>query len=703
MVSGNKAGLVKYPGAGCVVEFMQGNSPQIAWVMEEQAGKLRLLLPNRRETTLAANRVLPWAGPQYGAGKNRDEACALLAERKQAREALAASVNPEELWELAQGEVEKASALWLAELAQSEPDVDHVAACGQALLACKTHFRFQPPEFEIFSAEEVERRRVEAEIKREREELIGGGAEWFRLLWDSSQQYKRSPDAAFIPPEPVRSRLEQLLRARILDPETLEDDALWKQVSKGLPDDPYLPLLLAQAWGIVPEHYNFWLARAEYEEGDAWSSAFEQESNELVALSSSFELKNLPGLFLSIDSSSTRDIDDAFDIAPRAEGGWSVDVALACPALAWPFGSPLDKAVARRATSIYLPEGDSHMMPECLGTGAFSLLAGQARPVFLLHCEVDQEGTLISCRPDAGRSALTANLSYVDCEAALAGEEGAANPAVPYLDRLRMGLAFAEARQKRRVADGAVIIEKPDVDISLSGQGADIEVELELAPSTPNAQLLVSEMMILANAGLAMWAKEQQVPLLYRTQDVVVPREFAGVWRSAPDIARVVRAMAPASLDTMPRPHAGMGLPAYSPVTSPLRRYSDLVNEAQALGMLLSGAPRWDADGLAGLLPGLRERLDEAGLVQRMRPRYWKFLYIRQQARKHGEECCWEAEVAEENDAFVSISLPREQLMARARRRLFGEKVFPGQQFKVRLGKVNPLRGEMTVMAAREV
>ena len=58
-----------------------------------------------------------------------------------------------------------------------------------------------------------------------------------------------------------------------------------------------------------------------------------------------------------------------------------------------------------------------------------------------------------------------------------------------------------------------------------------------------------------------------------------------------------------------------------------------------------------------------------------------------------GDGCC----------AFVSISLPREQLMARARRRLFGEKVFPGQQFKVRLGKVNPLRGEMTVMAAREV
>ena len=52
-------GLVRYPGAGCVVEFMQGNAPQIAWVLEEQNGRLRLLLPNRRETALQAARILP--------------------------------------------------------------------------------------------------------------------------------------------------------------------------------------------------------------------------------------------------------------------------------------------------------------------------------------------------------------------------------------------------------------------------------------------------------------------------------------------------------------------------------------------------------------------------------------------------------------------------------------------------------------------
>ncbi len=58
--------------------------------------------------------------------------------------------------------------------------------------------------------------------------------------------------------------------------------------------------------------------------------------------------------------------------------------------------------------------------------------------------------------------------------------------------------------------------------------------------------------------------------------------------------------------------------------------------------------------------------------------------------------------MAEENDAYVSISLPREQLIVRGKRSLFGEKVFPGQELRVRLGKINALRGEISILAVRE-
>lgn len=695
--------LVEFPGPGCVVEFLQGNAPQIAWVMEEQGAKLRLMLPNRRETTLGANRLLPWSGPRHDAGKSRDEVVALLLAHKEKRERLEADTNPVELWELAQGEVDKASALWLAELAHSDPDADAVAACGHALLACKTHFRFQPPNFEVYDAETVEARRQAEEAQRERDSLVAGGAEWFRRLWESRVNHKPAPAAdAAAPPEPVRSRLARLLRARIVDPDTQDDEALWKQVSKGLPDDLHLPLLLAETWGLVPPHYNYWLERADYEPGDAWCDAFAEEIRALTGRTAALDAPAPGGDFVSIDSATTRDIDDAFSIEPRPQGGWKVAVALACPALGWPFGGALDRAVAHRATSIYLPEADYHMMPECLGTDAYSLLAGQPRPAFVLRCEVDADGTLTGGAPELARVALRANLSYPACEAVLTGAAGDGNPAAPYAEALRQGMALAESRLRKRVEQGAVVIERPDADFYLVGQGGDVRVFLKETPPAPKAQLLVSELMILANAALAAWGREHGVPLLHRTQDVAVPREFAGVWSAAPDIARVVRALAPASLEATARPHAGMGLSAYSPVTSPLRRYPDLVNEAQVLAWLETGAPRWSETELKALLTQLNPRLDAAGQVQRHRPRYWKFLYLQQESRAHGDECPWRAVVAEENDAYVSISLPREQLIVRGKRSLFGEKVFPGQELRVRLGKINALRGEISILAVRE-
>lgn len=138
-------GLVRYPGAGCVVEFMQGNAPQIAWVLEEQNGRLRLLLPNRRETALKPARTCRGPAPAYEKNWSRDAALEILERHKSRREV--ANVDPLELWELAQGEVEQAPAQWFAELAMSEPDMDAVAACGHALMPGQEPFQVQPAEF----------------------------------------------------------------------------------------------------------------------------------------------------------------------------------------------------------------------------------------------------------------------------------------------------------------------------------------------------------------------------------------------------------------------------------------------------------------------------------------------------------------------------------------------------------------------------
>ncbi len=204
--------------------------------------------------------------------------------------------------------------------------------------------------------------------------------------------------------------------------------------------------------------------------------------------------------------------------------------------------------------------------------------------------------------------------------------------------------------------------------------------------------------MILSNASLALWGGKQGLPLLYRAQDVALPREFAGIWTDPQDISRIIRALPPASLESQPKRHAGLGLHAYATFSSPIRRYTDLLNQGQILSCLRSGAPRLAREELNMLLPSISARSDAAAQVQRQRPRYWKLLFFRQQ----GDKKWWDAIVADENEAFVTIALPWAQVLVRGRRRQFDEKLFPGMRIQVRLGKVNPLLGEMQVLEARE-
>ena len=156
---------------------------------------------------------------------------------------------------------------------------------------------------------------------------------------------------------------------------------------------------------------------------------------------------------------------------------------------------------------------------------------------------------------------------------------------------------------KKGAASKNAVIERPDITINLEGAGENITVSLDEDPLAPKAHLLVSELMVLTNAALAAWAKEHGVTLLHRTQDVAIPKEFSGIWQTPLEIARVVKALAPAVLETNPRPHAGLGEAMYAPSTSPLRRYPDMINAERGTAIISNA--HLDA---AGQAPGLAGR-----------------------------------------------------------------------------------------------
>lgn len=735
-VSDRQSGLVRYPGPGCVVEFMQGNQPQQAFVLEENGGQLRLYTIGRREAKMSLSRMLPWSGPMYSPDRSRQDMQTLLEEHRDRRRSISASIDPFELWAMAQGEVTQASAQWFAELLWQAPGVDDVAAMGAVLLENKTHFKFQPPDFEIYNAERVEARLRELEAARMRERMASRGQVFLRALWDAFCS-RKTPGQGLPSLEPeLETRLEALLRARMADPDDHDGSALWKELVKGLPDSEHLSMHLLQAWGKIPAHYNFWLDRADYSPGDSWSREFTEQIEAVrsaVFRASEEDGTPEPGPFVSIDSATTMDIDDAFHVRKEADGSFRVVVALANPAGFWPFGSGLDRAVLRRGTSVYLPEATHHMLPEVFGAGCFSMKAGRVQPSFFVDATISPKGELLRCEPRRGSVRIAANLTYDACEVAVSERNQSADsvqedaealfaealermpdsgsgPAVPecapeavdaarpFTDMLLVAEELARLLQEQRLARGAVIIERPDPQVVLNGEGADVTVDIEPGANCPRMQLAVSEIMILANSGMAEWAKAHGVPLLHRTQDVTVPREYSGVWSRPQDIARVVKVLSSAILEVSPRPHAGIGVPCYCTITSPLRRYTDLLNEAQILSSLSGNGPRWSAEELNGFLPLLNARLDAAGQMQRFRPRYWKLVFFRQQ----GDKRWYPGVVTEENDAFATVAMPQYQMLVRGRRNLFGDKIFPGAAIEVRVGKVNPLTNDITVIDARE-
>lgn len=700
------ANKVQFPGPGCLVEFMQGNTPTQAIVLDVQGGRLRVYAVNRRESVLSLSRLLPWSGPMLGKELSRQRMDEALEEHRGLRASIAAGISPLEVWELTQGELNTATAEWLAGLLWKHPTIDQEASLGHALLSAKTHFRFSPPSFDIFTQQVVETRLAEAENNRIREAFAVTGAQFFQKLWDVHCRKRGPISSQDIPEEALAEQLKSLVLSRIADPEDGDDAAVWKILTKSLPDVPHVPLHLAVAWNLIPEHYNFWLDRAGFERGEAWAQDHAKDCDILIEQSAArlLELERDHSPYVSVDPAEAADRDDAFFVERLENGDIRVAVVLACPALAWPFGSELDKAVQRRASSLYLPEGDEHLLPARIGRSLYSLDAGKLRPAFKVDMRLSAEGELLEIEPSLRSIMPSANLDLESAETALrAGEPGGNIASVPARARSHAAMlheAFALARmlQHRRIAAGAVITERPDPDVQVQGHGNEIRVRIEDGPEVPFAHLMVGELMILTNAALAAWSLHKGVPLLFRTQDVALPREFAGVWTEPHDISRIVRTLPPAGLETQPKRHAGLGLCAYATQTSPIRRYTDLLNQGQILSYMQKGCPRLSLEELNSLLPLLSARADAVNQIQRQRPRYWKLLFFRQQ----GDKKWWDAVVADENEAFATIALPWAQLMVRGKRRQFDEKLFPGMRIQVRLGKVNPLLGEIQIIEAGE-
>jgi exoribonuclease II len=424
-------------------------------------------------------------------------------------------------------------------------------------------------------------------------------------------------------PAPVREQLFKIL----FKPDKNAPE--YKAVVEASRATQTAPLALLQRAGAIESAYQFHWKRFLFENFPK-GTGFPP----LQAPAIKDELPLAEVRAFSIDDSSTTEIDDALSVQGLGTGIVTVGIHIAAPGLALHPSSPIDTIARQRLSTVYMPGHKITMLPDDV-VQAYTLQDGRDCPAVSLYVSFD-EATLVQkdSQTKLERVPIVANLRHDQLDAHVT--EGwlrglASDPEVPEPVRaLREPLSFLfrvanQLKGLRELVRGKPeTFNRPDYNFRLVGNdGAepkgDEQVQITVRRRGAPLDLIVAEAMILANSTWGTWLGELGVPAIYRSQASLAP----GV---------KVR------MGTKPLPHAGIGVKSYAWSTSPLRRYTDLVNQWQIIAAARHGrtaalaAPFKPKDAeLFSIISGFDAAYAAYNGHQAGMERFWTLKYIQQQ------------------------------------------------------------------------
>ncbi len=394
--------------------------------------------------------------------------------------------------------------------------------------------------------------------------------------------------------------------------------------------------------------------------------------------------ENLTALhFVTIDSESTMDMDDALYIEPIAQNstqtGWKLVVAIADPTAYIALDSQIEQEAKQRCFTNYLPGFNIPMLPRELSDELCSLIANETRPALVCYIETDLAGN-ITAKPHFVSAYVQskAKLAYNKVSDYLEQADNAWQPETPETaQQIHWLHQFTKARIQWHKTHSLLFKEKPDYAFVLAENGKVQEIKAEYRRI---ANQIVEEAMIIANICAAQFLHEQAKTGIFNThsgfdkkflenahhflmanlaneqnQTELAERysvenlaTLNGYCQMRHDIEpiesdylelRLRRYLTFAEFKSELAPHFGLGLEGYATWTSPIRKYSDMVNH-RLIKAVLAKQPyeKTQNDVLARLQEARRQnRLVERDIAD--------WLYCRYLAPKVAENVEFNAEV----------------------------------------------------------
>ena len=393
---------------------------------------------------------------------------------------------------------------------------------------------------------------------------------------------------------------------------------------------------------------------------------------------------------VTIDDAGTADKDDALsldrtDESHNGSAVYRLGVHITDAGALIPPHSALDDEANRRMATLYIPDGAIPMLPNAVSHGKGSLESGELRAALSLLVRISADGEVLefAVKPSVIRS--EAALSYDDADAAIA------DPEHPYNAMLADLQTLTQALKRRREANGAVNIDRPEMQVKAHSPD-DIEVRV-IERATP-ARQMVAECMVLCNSLLAAFCRDNAIPAAYRSQPAPDLSDIGADLPPGVDLSDgplrwhlMMRRFAPADISAAAAPHNGLGVAAYIQATSPLRRYPDMVMQRQISHFLSAGEPLYSDEEIASVAARADVQLRALGKLEAQRKQYWFLKFLKQSLSKDADAPHMDA-IALENQPRRSALLELVDYPFRVRAQL-PNAINPGERVELQISGVD--------------
>lgn len=430
-------------------------------------------------------------------------------------------------------------------------------------------------------------------------------------------------------PTPIREQLYRIL----FKPD--KNGPEYKAVVEASRATQTAPLALLQRAGAIDSPYQFHWRRFLFEhfpKGTGFAAL------QAPAITDELPLASVKAY--SIDDSQTTEIDDALSLQGLGTDEVTVGVHIAAPGLAIAPGSAIDQVARARLSTVYMPGHKLTMLPDEV-VQTYTLQEGRDCPAVSLYARFDAQSLeLRGTETRLERVPIAANLRHDQLDALITEEwlTQETPQALPDQQALPAGVQPAELaflyrlarhlKAQRELVRGKPetfnrpdynfrLVDSPDAPLADEPAGRE-RVEISVRRRGAPLDLIVAEAMILANSSWGQWLAACGVPGIYRSQASLAP----GV---------KVR------MGTKALPHAGIGVPSYAWSTSPLRRYTDLVNQWQIIACARHGktaalaAPFKPKDAeLFSVISSFDAAYSAYNGFQGGMERFWTLMYLQQ-------------------------------------------------------------------------